>query len=219
MSVKLRDLATVLRSKNADPFITTCDVFIGDAEMYRAVKESGALTPRRVASAYGMPEEAVLGIFFIDNVQAVKVSFLKYVGGQFVASGDLEDDDVSGMQRHAPLAALEVPAERSAAGAPTDLVEVGPEAAIKEGDLRSLVHLGLSVVVTRVEGELYAFAETCTHRRCSLARGEIEGRHIVCPCHGAEFDVVTGEVRAGPATAPVATYRVVINGGTAFVEF
>jgi hypothetical protein len=106
--MKLREIATVLRSKNADPFITTCDVFIEDPDRYRALKATGMLSPGAVAAAYGMPESAVLGVFFVDNVQAVKVSFLKYVEGEYVASGDIEDDDVSGMQRHAPLADMEV---------------------------------------------------------------------------------------------------------------
>jgi hypothetical protein len=115
MSVRLRDIATVLRSKNADPFITTCDVFIGDSAAYDALKASGSLTPASVAAAYRMPESAVIGVFFIDAVRAVKVSFLKFVEGEFVASGDLADDDVSGMQRHAPLAAIEVLSELPAA--------------------------------------------------------------------------------------------------------
>jgi hypothetical protein len=107
--MRLKEIASVLRSKNADPFITTCDVFVEDAGNYERLKRTAALTPATVARAYGMPESAVLGVFFIDNVRAVKVSFLKVVDGVYVASGDLEDDDVSGMQRHVPLAEIEVP--------------------------------------------------------------------------------------------------------------
>jgi hypothetical protein len=106
--MKLRDVATVLRSKNADPFITTCDVFIENPERYAAVRDAGVLTERRVAAAYSIPEEAVLGVYFVDNICAIKVSFLKYVDGVYVASGDMEDDDVSGMQRHIPLADIDV---------------------------------------------------------------------------------------------------------------
>jgi hypothetical protein len=106
--VRLTDLASVLRSKNADPFITTCDVFIPDRAQYDALKASGRVTPETVAAAYGMPVAAVLGVYFVDTIQALKVSFLKYVDGEYVASGDLEDDDVSGMQRHVPLGELDV---------------------------------------------------------------------------------------------------------------
>jgi hypothetical protein len=106
--MKLADIASVLRSKNADPFITTCDIFIPDESAYLAVKGSGALTPKTVASAYGIPEDAVLGIFFIDSVQAIKVSFFKYAQGRYIASGDLEDLDVLGAQQHVGLVDFEI---------------------------------------------------------------------------------------------------------------
>jgi hypothetical protein len=105
----LRELASALRSKNADPFITTCDVFIPDADAYAGVKSSGVLSPGRVAVMYGIPEEAVLGVYFIDAIQAVKVSFLKFANGKYIASGDLDDLDVLGAQQHAPLAEMEIP--------------------------------------------------------------------------------------------------------------
>jgi hypothetical protein len=106
--VKLAEIASVLRSKNADPFITTCDIFIPDESAYLAVKGSGALTRKTVASAYGIPEDAVLGIFFIDSVQAIKVSFFKYAQGRYIASGDLEDLDVLGAQQHVRLVDFEI---------------------------------------------------------------------------------------------------------------
>jgi nitrite reductase/ring-hydroxylating ferredoxin subunit len=206
---KLREIASVLRSKNADPFITTCDVFIDDQGRYDTLKSSDTLTVTSVAAAYGMPESAVLGIFFIDNVRAVKVSFLKYVDGAFVASGDLEDDDVSGMQRHAPLAEIELLAGPRD-GAP---VTVCREDEVRDGELGSFKAFGRPIVLTRLGGRIYAFQETCSHRRCSLARGEIEGRSVCCPCHGATFDIETGAVVRGPATTPIQTYDVSVADG------
>ena len=49
-----------------------------------------------------------------------------------------------------------------------------------------------------------AFDDTCTHEECSLAEGELDGAVIVCPCHGSEFDVRTGDVLtpAGARAAP-----------------
>lgn len=105
----LRELASALRSKNADPFITTCDVFIPEANAYAGIKNSGVLTPQRVAALYGIPEEAVLGVYYIDAIQAIKVSFLKVANGKYIASGDLDDLDVLGAQQHAPLAEMDIP--------------------------------------------------------------------------------------------------------------
>jgi uncharacterized protein DUF4387 len=105
---KLREIASTLRSKNADPFITTCDVFIPDAAHYLKLKSSGVLNPSLIAQIYNLPDEAVLGVYFIDSIQAIKVSFFKMAGGKYIASGDLEDMDVLGAQQHVPLAELEL---------------------------------------------------------------------------------------------------------------
>jgi hypothetical protein len=106
---KLRELATSLRTKNADPFVTTCDVFIRERRDYERIRDSGILSPARIASIYAMPEEAVLGIYFLDEMQAIKVSFFKVANGKYIASGDLDDMDALGAQQHVPIAELDVP--------------------------------------------------------------------------------------------------------------
>ena len=108
---KLRDVATTLRSKNADPFVTTCDIFIPARDQFEKLKNSEILSRDRIAEAYELPEEAILGIYFIDSIQAIKVSFYKMGGGKYIASGDLEDMDVLGAQQHVPLAELDLPWE------------------------------------------------------------------------------------------------------------
>ena len=67
---------------------------------------------------------------------------------------------------------------------------------------------GTTVAVARVGGELYAFQDECTHAACSLSDGEIEGYHVVCPCHLGTFDVATGEVVSGPPKRPLRTWSV-----------
>jgi hypothetical protein len=109
---ELREIATTLRSKNADPFITTCDIFIREASDYQWLKRSQLLSRPRVADLYRMPEKAVIGIYFVDNIQAVKISFFKTYKGRYIASGDLEDLDLVGAQQHIPLLRMEIPAER-----------------------------------------------------------------------------------------------------------
>ena len=52
--MKLMDLATVIRSKNASPFITTLDLFFEDQENYLKVKSSGVLTETLIADLYKM---------------------------------------------------------------------------------------------------------------------------------------------------------------------
>lgn len=67
---------------------------------------------------------------------------------------------------------------------------------------------GTAVAVARVGGTLYAFQDECTHAACSLSDGEIDGGHVVCPCHMGTFDVATGAVVSGPPKRPLRTWSV-----------
>lgn len=89
---------------------------------------------------------------------------------------------------------------------------VGRTADIGEGELRAFDVEGRPVAVAHLDGGWYAFDDVCTHRQCSLAEGELDGREVECPCHGSRFDVTTGEVRNGPATEPVETFQVRAEG-------
>ena len=77
---------------------------------------------------------------------------------------------------------------------------------------------GEQVAIAAVDGGYYAFEDTCPHRGCSLATGELRGTTVVCPCHGSEFDVVTGTRLAGPAQRDVRTFPVHVDGGAIEIE-
>jgi nitrite reductase/ring-hydroxylating ferredoxin subunit len=62
-------------------------------------------------------------------------------------------------------------------------------------------------------GRYYAVDDTCPHRGGPLSEGELEGEAVVCPWHGAIFDLATGAVKRFPAAVGVATYEVRIEGG------
>lgn len=68
-------------------------------------------------------------------------------------------------------------------------------------------------------GRLFAVAERCTHAAFSLAGGRLDGHWIECPLHGARFDVRDGSPVRRPASKPLATFRVVAEGGQASVRF
>lgn len=55
---------------------------------------------------------------------------------------------------------------------------------------------GQKIALFAVEGEFYAMSDTCTHRGGPLSEGELEGTEVVCPWHGARFDVKAGTVLA-----------------------
>lgn len=94
----------------------------------------------------------------------------------------------------------------------TEATEVG------EGELAAFDVAGERIAVANVGGTLHAFGDTCTHLRCSLAEGELEGTVVTCPCHGSQFDVTTGEVLRGPAQAAVQSYAARVENEALRVE-
>jgi nitrite reductase/ring-hydroxylating ferredoxin subunit len=84
---------------------------------------------------------------------------------------------------------------------------------LKPGELKAFPTPEGPVAIADVGGTFYAFDDTCTHRRCSLAEGELDGTVVTCICHGSQFDVTTGAVRRGPAEVSVQTYPVRHEGG------
>jgi 3-phenylpropionate/trans-cinnamate dioxygenase ferredoxin component len=77
---------------------------------------------------------------------------------------------------------------------------------------------GVEVLLCNVDGELYAIADVCTHDGGPLDQGELEGCRIMCPRHGAMFDVTTGAALTLPAVVPLPTYRVRVEGEDVYVD-
>lgn len=69
------------------------------------------------------------------------------------------------------------------------------------------------VAVFNLDGEFFALEDVCTHDGGELAGGEIEDGCVVCPRHGARFDIRTGEVRSPPAYEDVLTFPIRIESG------
>ncbi|WP_018567603.1 Rieske (2Fe-2S) protein [Streptomyces sp. PsTaAH-124] len=97
-----------------------------------------------------------------------------------------------------------------AASAPTAPVDLGAESEIPKGGAK--LFTDHNVVVSRSgDGALKAFSTICTHRGCAIT--ELEGTTLTCPCHGSQFDAVTGRVVRSPATVPLDTLPVHADGG------
>jgi 3-phenylpropionate/trans-cinnamate dioxygenase ferredoxin subunit len=95
----------------------------------------------------------------------------------------------------------------------TEFITVAQAADLKPGEL-TCVRVGRKrVALANVDGEFFAFDDTCTHEEASLSEGELFSDVVECPLHGAAFNVRTGAVESFPATEPVATYAVRVEGG------
>jgi nitrite reductase/ring-hydroxylating ferredoxin subunit/uncharacterized membrane protein len=73
--------------------------------------------------------------------------------------------------------------------------------------LRQINVDGVAVLLTRLDGTVVALADRCTHRGGALSEGEREDDCVTCPWHGSAFDLVTGQVRRGPASRPQPVYE------------
>lgn len=98
MEYRLRDLAKVIRSKNAGPYELTLDVMLKDEAAYRLICESGVINEETIAQLYGIPRENVVCIVYFPNAYAVKATIVRPR-----PSGALGERDVYGAQQHAPL--------------------------------------------------------------------------------------------------------------------
>ena len=80
------------------------------------------------------------------------------------------------------------------------------------------IQLGtVPVAVVRAEGEVYAINDVCSHEEVPLSEGEVYDHTVECWLHGSCFDVRTGKPTGPPATEPVATYPVRIDGDDVYV--
>jgi cytochrome P450/nitrite reductase/ring-hydroxylating ferredoxin subunit len=96
--------------------------------------------------------------------------------------------------------------------------EVGAAGDEPAGTLRRVDVGERAVCLSRTDDGWLAFDDTCTHEECSLAEGELDGEVVICPCHGSEFDVRTGDVVTPPALDPLPIYEAREDAGKLFVR-
>ena len=100
---RIRDLAVICRSKNANPFSLTLDMVFPDQETFEKVRSSGVINQGLISRLYSVPEDQVLLVEF-PPANAIKATIPRLHG-----SGAVEDSDVYGAQQHGPLMDVEIP--------------------------------------------------------------------------------------------------------------
>jgi 3-phenylpropionate/trans-cinnamate dioxygenase ferredoxin subunit len=71
----------------------------------------------------------------------------------------------------------------------------------------------LPIVVFNLGGQLYAIGDVCSHDDGPLGDGDVEGMEVICPRHGARFDLRSGKVTALPAVEDIPAYPVRVVDG------
>jgi 3-phenylpropionate/trans-cinnamate dioxygenase ferredoxin subunit len=70
-----------------------------------------------------------------------------------------------------------------------------------------------AIVLFNIAGSFFAIADICSHDNGPLGDGEIEDHQIICPRHGARFDVRDGSVVSLPAVKAISAYPIRIENG------
>lgn len=98
-----------------------------------------------------------------------------------------------------------------------EYIEIAPASELPNGE-RLFVDLGdKPIVIFNIAGQYYAIGDVCTHDDGALGDGLIEGNNVVCPRHGAEFDIRTGQAVQMPAVVDIPAYPVEVRDGILFV--
>lgn len=86
-----------------------------------------------------------------------------------------------------------------------------------ENDVIGIDIGGKSIALYRIEIEIFATDNLCTHGNARLCDGFLEGHKIECALHQGKFDIRNGKAMCGPLTEDVKTYPTKIEGNRVFV--
>lgn len=100
----------------------------------------------------------------------------------------------------------------------THFVDVCALEDIPNGKHRAFIIEGISILIFRINTEVHALENRCTHLDFPLEGGRQVGSTITCRKHGARFDIHTGKAVVGPAVDPLRRFEVRVHHGRIEVQ-
>jgi nitrite reductase/ring-hydroxylating ferredoxin subunit len=94
---------------------------------------------------------------------------------------------------------------------------VAEEAALAPEEGLAVRCEGHPIALFRLENGVYALDDICSHEYSRLSEGEIWEGEVYCPKHGSRFDIRSGAVHGLPATQPVGSHPVKVEGGAIYI--
>jgi len=89
---------------------------------------------------------------------------------------------------------------------------------VSEGEVMGLIVADQPVALYRINGEIFASHNICTHAHACLSDGYLEEGVIECPLHQARYEVRTGKVLSGPTRVTLPVYAVQLDGDNVLVD-
>ena len=94
-----------------------------------------------------------------------------------------------------------------------EYMEILPAAELPPGERLFLEISGQPIVLFNLAGQFFAIGDLCSHDNGPLGDGEVDGEGVVCPRHGARFEIRTGRASGLPAVRDIPAYPVRVVEG------
>ena len=94
-----------------------------------------------------------------------------------------------------------------------EFLEIAAASELPNGERLFVEVEGKSLVIFNLAGQFFAIGDICSHDDGPVGEGDVEGFNIVCPRHGGEFDVRTGQAVQMPAVVDIPAYPVKVVDG------
>jgi len=157
-----------------------------------------------------------IGPLFLSLVGVGLLSVSGYLGGRLVYDDGIA---VGRHKRHMPMPKDTLHVSAPVPGADAVFVPVPAAQQLRERETLRMEIDGQVMTIVRIENQLFAFQEFCTHRFGPLSEGRFDGFDVQCPWHNSCFDVRTGKVTKGPAKVDLKTFKVETREGKVGILF
>jgi nitrite reductase/ring-hydroxylating ferredoxin subunit/uncharacterized membrane protein len=145
--------------------------------------------------------------FVLSLIGVILLSISGYLGGVMVY------DDGIAVGRHRRVGKTPMDTIKRS-GAEGEFVAVADERELEDGQTLRVDVNGVVMTVVKVNGQVFAFQEFCTHRFGPLSEGSfVDGTQVRCPWHRSCFDMRTGKVTHGPAKEDIRAFEVAVRDG------
>jgi 3-phenylpropionate/trans-cinnamate dioxygenase ferredoxin component len=94
-----------------------------------------------------------------------------------------------------------------------EYLEIAPADQLPPGERIFIEVAGKSIVIFNLAGKFFAIGDVCSHDSGPVGDGDIEENEIICPRHGARFDIRTGKATSLPAVVDIPSYPVRVVEG------